>query len=254
MSEAQRPRRTNDWWQPLHAGELQAASARTTGLLTLEDIGNYRATCRRCRDEVPLRQCIQPASELLPYIEEFRQQRERPDDRMDWFQTEPGCWFLIETSCFVRAFQTNDIPALVAIYKEEQINICYFKMTVEMVEALHEAGVDLTPRIARLVHFAPVPVVVAALDLQGIDINMVGKCGGSLLKIAVCRGDIDRVTMILDRNADTTIVHHGETPLQFAQSFLSISQASLQANLQDQLLQQRVAGYTQIVALLTNTM
>lgn len=250
MSEAQRPRQHHNWSTPLHAGEREAASTGGAGLLTLEDAGNYRATCRRCRDEVPLRQCRQPPPAVIPYVLEFRQQRFLPDNHHSWFQTEPGCWFRVSELSLLQALNANDIPAAVFLCQVDGMVFYYHRVqTVEMVQALHEAGVDFALYLMNMVDSAPLPVVEAALGLQ-VDINTADAYGRSLLHVAIGTADIDRVRVILARNPDTTKMVDDRTALQLAQLYLRNAQAYLQDHQIDNDALQRVARYTEIVALL----
>lgn len=167
-----------DWSAPLHAGEREAACSGGAGLLTLEETGNYRATCRRCRDEVPERDCKQPVPELVPYIEEFRLQRVCPPDEPGWFQTEPGCCYRVHADAFEIALREDDVPGAVSVFHISCLDDSLeYVQSVQMVQGLRAAGAEFTPYIADMLCYGRyLPAVASALEY--IDINSRDVQGG----------------------------------------------------------------------------
>ena len=218
MSRTCRPRIEHELWStPLHAGEREAASTDATGLLSLEDTGNYRATCRRCRDEVPERLGKQPAPELVKYVVAYRQRRVCPD-KPYWFQSEAGCCYRVDTDAFEEAVHANDIAGAVSLF-----HICGLDdslvvlKSAQMVQALHAAGADLTPYIVELLFWCEHLRAVEAA-LKCVDVNITDVFAGTLMHVAVATSDIMRVQLVLARDPDMTALDcEDRTPLQLAQ-------------------------------------
>lgn len=216
MSQSQRPRyEDDDWSTPLH---------KRVGLLTLEEAGDYRATCRRCRDTFPKRGCRLPPPHIYPYIEEARlmQAKECPDEDF-WFQTEPGCCYRVLRCALATAIQENDIAAALFLLDVIPLSVdeIYYVSTLEMARALHAAGVDFTPHIFLTFDMLPteaLPAVEEILNLQGIDVNIVDDIGRTMLLSAVDSADIERVRFVIGLNPDMTKRYYGRTIIEHAEN------------------------------------
>ena len=219
MSEQHRPRCENeDWDTHLH---------ERTALLTLEDTGNYRATCRRSRDEVPQRLGKRPPPELYPYIVEFRQQKRCPDTGF-WFETEPGCCFRVREGCMCDALLADQVTTAVLLSQIRGMRPHHLYVgklqSVEMVRALYAAGVSFDRDIFHLFLETgddQLDNVAEALKLGGIDINVQDRNfdeGPTLLHIAVYDNSVAKVDFVLQRHPDLSITDNfTETALQRAE-------------------------------------
>ena len=252
----QRPRiEHDDWSTPLHD---------RAALLTLEETGNYRATCRRCRDTFPQRDCLLAPPGLYPYIVEtqLKQKKSCPDEDY-WFESEPGCCFKVASNAMLTAVYNDDVPGAAMLAKVRgtlttnpqihAMNPVVYVKSVEMVRALHHAGVDFTEHIVEIMGLpieTRLEVVAEAIDLQGIDINTRIDGGPTMLMTAVHCNSLAKVNFVLQRHPDLAIT--GGYPRQTALDMAgNHRQQLIQASAEGVNVANEIAENTRIIDMLT---